>query len=480
MNTIARIFALTAIAAGTLFFPYCASAGGSHEQDVLNPERGWYIARETDDLDELNEFRTKRNVTVFLMEANLTGFLTGPLSTAKLNEIDRAFDRARAAGLSVIFRAAYTYGDEADDAYENYNKNKNNNKFFEPTDINIILGHVEQLGNIFHKHEDILFNVQAGFFGPWGEWHSSYYSPGQNEPIRTQYQRQLINKLLEAVPQSVTIAVRRPEYIRTVAVAGSSSDPVSAEEAFGPSAIARLAFHNDALMSDDTDMDTYPYGKSQREAELRWVHGQTRFTPMVAETNLPSNYNNTKNAVETLDTINIQLLNCEYHPRVLGKWQHSNYKGVNGYDYIGLRLGYRFVLNRAELSQQGDILNLDLQITNEGFGHLLKKKKFELVLKNGSQTYRAAINEDARFWDKDVPVIRNYRFRLPAEIRAGNWDAYLGLSSESLPTRPEYSVQFIFANNGSWEPVLGLNRIGSAALSALTGGGGAVFEQIAE
>ena len=476
MKTITKAIALAVIAAGTLFFSHCVTAASHRERDTLNPERGWYIARETTDLAELNGFR-KKDVTIFLMEANLMEFLDRPLSPAKLSEIDRAFDRARDAGLSVIFRAAYTYGDEADDAYENYKKNTAAKTYFEPTEIDIILNHVDQLGYIFQKHEDILFNVQAGFFGPWGEWHTSYYSPAQDEPVKKQYQIQLLNKLLEVVPESVTIAVRRPEYIRNIT--GSTSAPVASEAAFGNSDIARLAFHNDALMSDNTDMDTYADELFPRDAELEWIHGQTRYTPMVAETNLPSNYNNIRNAVDTLDRINIQSLNCEYHDGVLRKWQKSTFRNVNGYDYIGLRLGYRFVLNHAELSQDGDVLNLDLQITNEGFGHLLKAKKFEIVLKNGSQTYRAAINDDARFWDKKEPIIRAFQFRLPSAIAAGNWDAYLGLASESesLSNRPEYSVQFIFDNNGSWEPVSGLNKIGKISLSAVSGGG-AAFEQI--
>jgi len=525
MKKIAKFFFTVTVM--VLLFSRCVSAdygdpgdsgSAGSPYDTLNPERGWYIARGTGEADpsEFMSFKSQ-HVSIVVLEADLGLHNSAPLSAAKLDEISNAFSYARQAGLSVIFRAAYSFPDDDEHAIANP----------EPTSMTTITGHIDQLGPIFAANEDILFNVQAGFLGEWGEWHHTYYG---NENLNTntnggsgdyapfvQYQRQVVDELLSVVPESVSIAVRRPEYIRNIADPNAAltgrqfgaHDPVTPDEAFGTTAIARLAFHNDALMSDDSDMDTYyndltpglPNSDEMtddqvyamitmiREQELTWINGQTRYTPMVAESNLVSPYNNVQSAIPLLDRINIQSMNLEYDPDVLNKWRKSNYKGMSAFDYISQRIGYLFVLNSANIVETPDNnLRVDLNLVNSGFGHLLKKKNFELVLKNGSVTYSAAINEDARFWDKNETISRTYTFKLPSGITPGEWDVYLGLVStfDSLADNPAYSVSFVkddgngkFTNKGMWDAKSGLNKIGAVELTnAPPGGNGDALVQI--
>ena len=437
---------------------------GNNPRALANPERGWYITMVTPvDINELSGFREK-NITILLLEVNLGAFINGPLNDNKLGEIDFAFHAARGAGMSVIFRAAYDF-----DGQQNP----------EPADINTILGHIAQLKPILQKHEDILLNVQAGFLGPWGEWHSSKYGDGRWNPPLEEHQRTIANALLAAVPESVSIAFRRPVFIRNIA---GRDEPLAETEAYGSSPIARIAFHNDALMSDETDMDTYSDSKFPRDSELGWINRQTLYTPMVAETNKVSRYNNVNNAVELLDRINILSLNYEYHPGVLKKWQKGKYNGVNAFTYIEMMMGYRFIINRAEISETtlpGADLRLNLEIINTGFGNLPKPKKYELALKKGDTIYRAKIDEDPRFWKKNEPVNREYYFSLPSDIDAGDWEVYLGLSSTfpSLENNPAYSI--CFANTEIWDKKLGLNKIGEITLKK-AGDTGNTFRQITE
>lgn len=456
----------------------------ANPDDFANPERGWYLSRGTDDvsLSSLNKYKNI-NITIVMLEADLGAYASKELDNRKLDEIKNAFSNARKAGLSVIFRAAYTFDDN------DYDKDIHR----EPSDFNLILRHIEQLGPIFRENEDILFNVQAGFLGPWGEWHSSRFGPRKDDPADQIYRQQVADALLKEVPESVSIAVRRPEYIRSIVYGGTPPGKVpavTAEEAFGDSKIARLAFHNDALMSEYTDMDTYIDKKYPREDELDWVHLQTRYTPMVAETNQKSSYNDAENAIPLLDRINIQSLNVGYHPGVLQKWVKAKKDGRSAFDYITIRLGYRFVLNSAEIKetdQYGANLRLDLEITNEGFGHLLKEKNFELILKQGNEIHRAKINEDVRrTWNKsqpgEPPIKGEYYFKLPSSIGPGNWDVYIGLVStfSNLADNPAYSVRFADGRHSSggnmWDAALGLNKIGTIELK--TGGAGDEFIQV--
>ena len=489
MKSITRIFFSFTILAVVLLFPQCASSDYDDEgdgiptgspYDMLNPERGWYISRGTDEatLSELSSFKNA-DVSIVLFEANLGEYITRPLDNPKLTEIKNAFSLARQVGLSVIFRAAYDFDGKSNP---------------EPKSIDIILNHINQLKTVFVENEDILFNVQAGFLGAWGEWHHSYYGNPKDPdgPPYPQHQRTVVNELLKVVPKSVTIALRRPEYIRNIAddtvqaTQRGNHLPVAEGEAFdGESAIARLAFHNDALMSDSTDMDTYIAPGYDRPTELNWINKQTRYTPMVAETNLVSSYNDANKAIPFLDQINIQSLNLEYHQGVIRKWHRTNYDDMSAFDYISMRIGYRFVLNQADISQKTDgNLRLDLEIVNSGFGHLLREKKFELVLIKGGKEYRAKINEDARFWDKNKPINRTYNFKLPSNIALGDWDAYLGLSStfEELADNSAYSVRLInggFTNAELWDAGLGLNKIGAVNLTIVPDtGNGQDFTQI--
>ena len=432
--------------------------------NFTNPERGWYRSMETQEatLEDLVDYR-RGGVTLVAFETYLGAYLDKPLDKKKLDEIDRALTMARAAGLSVIYRAAYDFDGKSNP---------------DPRDINTVLGHIAQLKPIFYKHEDVLFNVQAGFLGPWGEWHHSRYG----DPVKPEYQKLVANALLDAVPKSVTIAVRRPEYVRTIA----GTAPLTAEEAFSGTTLSRMAFHNDALMSERTDMDTYIDPAYPLEKEFAWINNHTRYTPFIGETNKVSSYNDAKKAIDFLDLMNAHSLNIEYHPDVLKKWQKARQGNMSAFDYIGMKLGYRFELKHIVLSETarsgGGNLSLEMELMNTGFGHLLREKKFEIVLKQGSQIFRAKIDEDARFWDKNQLISRTYNFQLPSNIPPGEWDVYLGLSStfESLADNPAYSVRF--ANQDMWDAKLGLNKIGTIhieeAANGANGDGNKEFKQI--
>ena len=467
MKRVVRCISLAFISAAALLSSQCLSADANEDgpdlrgADFANPERGWYRSMETQDatFQDLYNFR-KDNITLVAFETYLGAYLGRDLDQKKLDEIELAFSFARRAGLSVIYRAAYDF------------EGKSNP---DPSNINTVLKHISQLKPIFYKYEDILFNVQAGFLGPWGEWHHSRYG----DPVKPEIQKTVANALLDAVPSSVTIAVRRPEYVRNIA----GTAPLTAEEAFGGSTLSRMAFHNDALMSEETDMDTYIDPDYQpREKEFAWINNHTRWTPFIGETNKVSRYNDSENAIRFLDLMNALSLNIEYHPEVLKKWKRSSHGGMSAYDYIGMKLGYRFDLREVKISAEaeaGGIIDLDLEIMNTGFGHLMREKNFELVLKQDSTILRAKIDEDARYWNKNEPVSRSYHFQLPSDIPEGDWEVYLALTStfESLAGNPAYSVRF--SNDNIWDAKLGLNRAGSLRIvNTDEAGNGTEFKQL--
>ncbi|MFP3155282.1 DUF4832 domain-containing protein [Lachnospiraceae bacterium ZAX-1] len=414
----------------------------------VNPERGWYIVYCTDDkisAKALKSYREEENIGLILLEANLSKYRSKDLDKKKLDEIKAAFDVIREANYSVIFRAAYDFDGVANP---------------EPKKIERILGHIKQLKKIFYKNEDILYSVQAGFLGSWGEWQNSFYA----DPINVDTQIAVMKALQKAVPPSVSIAVRRPSYVRTI----NGGQTLTLKQAFSQSALSRVAYHNDAILSDETDMGTYSDKNYSRKQELVWTNNHTRYTPLVGEVNQRSKYSVAKMAVPLLEQMNVQSLNSQYSTEVLNSWKSTQYKKMNTYEYIGMNLGYRFVLQKVGFSKkikQGGRLDLEIQLKNSGFGNLMKEKKFELILSQGSKNVRFVIDDDARLWDDDAKtLIKRYKFNLPKTMQTGEWEASLSLSStfDSLSGNPLYAVRF--ANKNVWDATHGWNKIGTITI----------------
>lgn len=472
---IGRIFGMLLLSAALLGAPaYSASSETAaaetrtfhYEEDTSlfpNPERGWYNIAEVDAVraSSMTSNKTEEGVSLLLMEADLGEFVNSDDISDKIARIENAFDAARSAGYSVIFRAGYTF-----EKIENP----------EPEDLGRILGHIAQLEDVFRDNEDILFAVQAGFLGPWGEWHSSYYG----DPIRDDVQKDVVDALLDVVPESVTIQLRRPVFVRTV----NGGATLTAEEAFGTSLLARVGYHNDAILSTEDDYGTYSDENYTRQQELDWTSNHTRYTPFIGETGVVTEYSDMDNALELLDMMNIQSMSNSTWSGVMKKWKDIDYDDqMSFYGYVARTLGYKFVLKSAEVTDEivpGESFTLSLELENEGFGNLMKAKDLEVVLKKGTETLTARVDEDARFWDDESGAIEKaFTFSVPQDMAPGEWTMYLGLTStfDTLKANPAYSVRF--ANVGVWDAESGLNKLGEITISASGAPGSAErFEQI--
>gem|GEM_PF-1492328 len=448
-----------------------------------NPEKGWYGPRYT---NSSGSFTTLKNNfgTLVLLECYLYDFRNGDISNSKLTEIRNSFNLCRNNNLSVMFRAGYTFAESGQPGRKTD---------FEPTNINTILRHIEQLEPIFRENADILYSVQAGFFGPWGEWHESIYSTALwGDWIALTHQQTLIDALMDAVPESATIQVRTPNYIRLLANGQELNDA----NAFSGSQLSRLGFHHDGLFNGVSDSGTYmrtdnngvnnsgSYASiaADRAKELAWANKHCKYTPFVAESNGLTAYSDAVNAVEELGLLHAQSLNMEYYPGVINKWKTTNYNGENTYDYITRKLGYNFVLGKigfnADISK-GRYLHVQFEVENNGFGNLIKAKDFEVILTKGNTTYIANTNEDARKWYKEEgKMTKDLYFSIPQDIEAGAWQVNFRLSSTfaSLKNNPAYSVRL--ANTGVWKSATGYNYIGDIAINNSNPGLFTEFKQI--
>lgn len=155
-------------------------------------------------------------------------YLTGYRDTEKLPQ--EAFDRmqkfcdaARENNIKLLLRFAYQY-DQSDSGGTVRPGEKGEAK------QSIMMAHLDQLKPFIEKNKDIIYAIQAGMIGAWGEWHS--YSDSGEYAID---EAALLKKLIEVTPENLTLQVRNPNY------------KVKYGAGLSESQLKRIGHHNDAV-----------------------------------------------------------------------------------------------------------------------------------------------------------------------------------------------------------------------------------------
>jgi len=172
---------------------------------VSNPERGFYwqdsyYASSTERLDasSLASIRSDTGMTVMLRLYYLDDFVYGDdISQSVLDDIEADFDALRTAGVKAVLRFAYVNNNDDPSAPTEPPKDK-------------ILSHIAQLAPILTANQDAIIAVQAGFIGPWGEWHSSTHFDDDSEG-----KGEIVAALLDALPDRI-VQIRTPLQKQTL------------------------------------------------------------------------------------------------------------------------------------------------------------------------------------------------------------------------------------------------------------------------
>ncbi|MFO7975544.1 MAG: DUF4874 domain-containing protein, partial [Candidatus Hydrogenedentota bacterium] len=164
----------------------------------------------------------------------LDRFIDRPISDKKLELLRESLDAARRRGLKVLLRFAY---EKTMDQKEGPTKKT-------------ILGHLDQLAPVIQENADVIYVLQAGFVGAWGEWHSSAKGLEKNHDTLSE----ITLKLLEALPKDRMTQVRVPKYKRWVLgnVSLENYTFLDADTAYSGTPIARIGFHNDGFLANNT------------------------------------------------------------------------------------------------------------------------------------------------------------------------------------------------------------------------------------
>jgi len=350
------ILATALVITGTVVFfriPYTTVLYQESDKIIINPARGFYVQFDTAHLDKIDELSSS-GITLVLLTYDLKEFVESPLSQGKLDELTNAFEIVKANGLKVIFRAAYGFSGASE--------------YSDPKTIDTIKMHLNQISPILKENKELLLSVQAGFLGPWGEWHHSNLGDTEGTPT-AQIVNELLVALMDAVPKPITIAVRRPSFIRLI-----NSTQID---------LSRIAFHNDALLSSDTDMGTYALDVSSRESELKYIYERPYSVANGGEMPNLSTYTNPEIALNELTQLKLTYLNYKYNKDVIDYWGTTLYENKPFLDLIQKKLGYRWSIQTATLPKLFNTtqkVKVKLTLINTGFSAVALPYRAELII----------------------------------------------------------------------------------------------------
>jgi hypothetical protein len=441
----------TAVATGnTVTINFAGDTSSFH-----NPERGLYrysIAKTSNYVTLKNtELQAIRNQKISLLFRYfvLDAFKTKALTQNILDSIQKDFNTVRSNGMKLIVRFSYVDDSDPSFAAPHYDAPKS-----------IVLQHISQLKPLFQNNADVIYVLQAGFIGIWGEWYYTDYF-GNADALTAQNiadRKAVTDSLLSAMPVSRMIALRTPKWKTTLYGYNIITDTLKRQEAFGTTAKARLAGHNDCFLADYND-----YTFDDTATEKKYWAAESNYYSMGGEScNDDATYTNCSNALKELKRFHWSYINDGYHPGVLSRW-----KSNGCYAEIEKKIGYRYRLLQANIQNNaliGDSLYISLNIANDGWSGLVNKRKAELILKNNSDnsiTKLPVTTGTIQLWLPAPTQIKTLALncKIPSSLAAGSYSVYLNLPDDyaSLASNKDYSIRL--ANLNSWETTTGYNLL---------------------
>ena len=283
-----------------LFAAVAASPGATHtylyqgtSEIRNNPERGMRHELHPDQNGTLPSSVLEQLKMYNLTVAQTYWYLPSEpqLSPDIIAGVRKTLRTLRTAGVKALFRFAYDRCPDGSTGENNYT-------------ATTIIDHIRQLAEPFQAEIDVVYVLQAGFVGCWGEWHGSRNIPDPFNSVRSAVQQVLHAELFELLPADRKINLRYPGLkfdvvlhrdcpqidpsdanghrsnlqcggYNTTAPDGTTAEPPQ-EMAFGianPSnfkqntAVARIGFDNDAFMCDQVGSGTW-VGGAQHDGDV--------------------------------------------------------------------------------------------------------------------------------------------------------------------------------------------------------------------
>lgn len=351
-----------------------------------NPDRGFYVQLDVDEKEEIKQYEDE--VQLFLIAFDLYAYRNEEIPPEKMEELTGFLEEAKRQKVKCIFRAAYGFErEECNDA----------------DSMERIIEHIGQIAPVLNHYKNQICCAQAGFFGPWGEWHSSSYLEGADKGKENR--NRLLQELLKQLDEDIVIDVRRPRFIRDAWEAGLDS--------------ARIGFHNDGLLGSDTDLGTYDDTKYSRQEEMEWMQENLKTGLNGGEMPNWNEYSEVERAMEEFPKMKLSYLNLKYNEQVYEQWKSQTWNGESAFDYISKHLGYRLFISKVQYPvslQKGMLWNrqcVEIVLQNSGFAPIGGSYELEWVVEDSDGNIHG-------FWEKqslaEVESVEQVSIRLKAKV----------------------------------------------------------------
>ena len=419
-----------------------------------NPERG-FTEELNGKVSVSNPYRVKNHIssnwgnsdkmTMPVVLYNFGNFKTQDLPDAILNGFDEDMQVLRDMGLKCVLRFAYTEREsDKEDAKPAW-----------------AIRHMEQLKPHLAANADVIYVLEAGFVGVWGEWYYSNNYGNETQHV-TANRRTIIENLFANVPTDRFILFRYPmiqqDYLH-------DKNPLTATEAFSGTEKSRMGCHNDAVLHDWGNMGTYGSDDDDDDPQMRqYVATQCLYTPNGGETNIDDDdalaERRYSQAPSEMATYHWSFCGSTYAMPVIRRWRNSGL-----FDTLNVYMGYRYNLHSAQFSDQaapGGKANVVISIRNVGYAPLYNARTAYIVLKNDNKTYALPLQADPRRWlpNGAWSLIRE-QVDIPANVAEGTYHLYLWMPDqhESIKNDSRYAIRF--GNVNVWDQNTGYNDLGA-------------------
>ena len=469
-RTMALACALLAAAAAAETYRGIRPTDENGRDGLRNPERGWrfeiLVGSRPDDTWPSADGATETKwpfpkyacdgVTVSQAYCYLTQYFDRPIGQEKLDALQASFDRARRDGVKFLLRFAYECVPDSPG----------------PTGEQI-LKHIAQLTPIVRKNIDVIYCLQTGWVGQWGEFHTSVNGI-EKDPVLV---GKIVKATLEMLPKGHFTMMRRVAYKRTALAQLGDSREIDAKTAWTDAPHARIGFFNDGTLANWHDGATFPgeepyaapgngeFDQVMREGPYMPVDGELFWTDQ-ADCRI---FANALRAIERFrdqhyTTFSLVHGNSELdksrNPGTIDLWKKTPvtadylaeagvdfdpdyFAGVpfrTGYEFIRDHLGYRLKLEEVTRKPEGDSLVVTARIHNYGFATPVKARQVVWAVvdaKGGVTEYPA----DAGCRTLLSGTTQAFTAKIPS-LKAGERLAlWLPDAASGLRLRPEYAIR---------------------------------------
>ena len=416
-----------------------------------NPERGYTeelsykvsVAHPTVVKNNLDAgWGGSNQMTLVMVLYNFNKFKEADIPAEVLAGFDEDMQILRNCGVKCVLRFAYTESQsDKVDATPDWVKR-----------------HLEQLKPHLVANADVIYVLEAGFIGSWGEWYYTTNYGNESQHINAN-RRKVIQYLFENVPEDRFTLFRYP-MIKTEYL--NDKNPLTAEEAFQNTQKARMGCHNDAFLNNWGNDGTYASNTNDDDPKVRqYVATETLYVPNGGETNVESNslaeqvY--TKAPAE-MATYHWSFCGKSYATQVTNRWKSS---GI--YDTLNVHMGYRYNLLDGQFSDQAapsGKMNVTIRVRNDGYAPIYNERPVYLVLKNQQSVFSIQLKTDPRRWLPNGFISWiNEQVDIPSNILEGTYQLYLWMPDkyESIKNDPRFAVRC--ANANMWDANSGLNNL---------------------